>query len=63
MKKGLLLLPIFMLSTTPLLFGDDGVELDSGATTMRLRPSAQNEMRGLDNVYHGERGYGMLNPN
>jgi len=27
------------------------VELDSGATTMRLRPSAQNEMRGLDNVY------------
>jgi Amt family ammonium transporter len=31
--------------------------------TMGLRPSAQNEMRGLDNSYHGERGYGMLNPN
>ena len=31
--------------------------------TMGLRPSAQNEMRGLDNAYHGERGYGMLNPN
>jgi Amt family ammonium transporter len=31
--------------------------------TMGLRPSPQNEMRGLDNAYHGERGYGMLNPN
>jgi Amt family ammonium transporter len=31
--------------------------------TMGLRPSPQNEMRGLDNSYHGERGYGMLNPN
>ena len=31
--------------------------------TMRLRPSPQIEMRGLDNAYHGERGYGMLNPN
>lgn len=31
--------------------------------TMGLRPTPQNEMRGLDNVYHGERGYGMLNPN
>lgn len=31
--------------------------------TMELRPAPQNEMRGLDNVYHGERGYGMLNPN
>jgi Amt family ammonium transporter len=30
---------------------------------MRLRPTPQNEMKGLDNVYHGERGYGMLNPN
>ncbi len=31
--------------------------------TMGLRPTPQNEMRGLDNAYHGERGYGMLNPN
>ncbi len=31
--------------------------------TMGLRASPQNEMRGLDNAYHGERGYGMLNPN
>ena len=30
---------------------------------MTLRPTPQNEMKGLDNVYHGERGYGMLNPN
>jgi len=30
---------------------------------MELRPNAQKEMKGLDNVYHGERGYGMLNPN
>ena len=31
--------------------------------TMRLRPTPQDEMRGLDNTYHGKRGYGMLNPN
>ena len=31
--------------------------------TMGLRPTPENEMRGLDNSYHGERGYGMLNPN
>ena len=31
--------------------------------TMGLRPNAQSEMKGLDNAYHGERGYGMLNPN
>ena len=30
---------------------------------MGLRPNAQSEMKGLDNAYHGERGYGMLNPN
>ena len=30
---------------------------------MGLRTSPQNEMRGLDHAYHGERGYGMLNPN
>jgi Amt family ammonium transporter len=30
---------------------------------MGLRPTAQSEMKGLDNAYHGERGYGMLNPN
>lgn len=28
-----------------------------------LRSSAEGEMRGLDNYYHGERGYGMTNPN
>jgi Amt family ammonium transporter len=31
--------------------------------TMGLRPTPHNEMKGLDNAYHGERGYGMLNPN
>jgi Amt family ammonium transporter len=29
---------------------------------MRIRSSAEEEMRGLDNSYHGERGYGMTNP-
>jgi Amt family ammonium transporter len=28
-----------------------------------LRSSAEAEMKGLDNFYHGERGYGMINPN
>lgn len=28
-----------------------------------LRSSPEAEMKGLDNFYHGERGYGMLNPN
>ncbi|MEJ1239391.1 ammonium transporter [Chryseolinea sp. T2] len=28
-----------------------------------LRSSAEAEMQGLDNHYHGERGYGMTNPN
>jgi Amt family ammonium transporter len=27
-----------------------------------LRSSAEGEMKGLDNFYHGERGYGMVNP-
>lgn len=27
-----------------------------------LRANAEAEMRGLDNYYHGERGYGMTNP-
>lgn len=27
-----------------------------------LRVSAEAEMKGLDNFYHGERGYGMINP-
>lgn len=31
--------------------------------TLGLRTTPQNEMQGLDNTYHGERGYGMLNPN
>jgi Amt family ammonium transporter len=30
---------------------------------IRLRPDPQTEMMGLDSAYHGERGYGMLNPN
>jgi len=30
---------------------------------IKFRPSAYDEMQGLDRVYHGERGYGMLNPN
>jgi Amt family ammonium transporter len=29
----------------------------------KIRSSEQSEMRGLDNSYHGERGYGMINPN
>ncbi len=29
----------------------------------KLRVSAENEMIGLDRAFHGERGYGMLNPN
>ncbi|MBL7857346.1 MAG: ammonium transporter [Cyclobacteriaceae bacterium] len=28
-----------------------------------IRSSEEGEMRGLDNHYHGERGYGMINPN
>jgi ammonium transporter, Amt family len=28
-----------------------------------LRSSGEAEMKGLDNFYHGERGYGMVNPN
>ena len=28
-----------------------------------LRSAPKIEMQGLDNAYHGERGYGMLNPN
>ncbi len=30
---------------------------------MGLRPDPASEMKGLDDAYHGERGYGMLNPN
>lgn len=29
----------------------------------KLRATADDEMRGLDTVYHGERAYGMLTPN
>jgi ammonium transporter, Amt family len=29
---------------------------------VRLRASDEAEMKGLDNTYHGERGYGMINP-
>jgi Amt family ammonium transporter len=28
-----------------------------------LRSSTESEMKGLDSAYHGEHGYGMLNPN
>lgn len=31
--------------------------------TVGLRSSNASEMAGLDNAYHGEHGYGMLNPN
>lgn len=30
---------------------------------IKVRSSEDAEMRGLDNQYHGERGYGMTNPN
>lgn len=30
---------------------------------VRLRSTPEAEMKGLDNYYHGERGYGMINPN
>jgi Amt family ammonium transporter len=29
---------------------------------IRIRSSSEAEMKGLDSVYHGERGYGMINP-
>lgn len=30
---------------------------------IKLRSTDEAEMKGLDNYYHGERGYGMINPN
>jgi len=30
---------------------------------VKIRASEEAEMKGLDNYYHGERGYGMVNPN
>jgi ammonium transporter, Amt family len=30
---------------------------------VKIRSSEEAEMKGLDNYYHGERGYGMINPN
>jgi Amt family ammonium transporter len=30
---------------------------------IKIRSSETDEMKGLDDAYHGERGYGMLNPN
>jgi ammonium transporter, Amt family len=30
--------------------------------TVGIRSSEEGEMKGLDNFYHGERGYGMINP-
>ena len=29
---------------------------------MKIRSNGEAEMKGLDNYYHGERGYGMVNP-
>jgi Amt family ammonium transporter len=29
---------------------------------IKIRSSSEAEMKGLDNFYHGERGYGMINP-
>jgi Amt family ammonium transporter len=29
---------------------------------IKIRSSSEAEMKGLDSVYHGERGYGMINP-
>jgi Amt family ammonium transporter len=29
----------------------------------RMRSTPEAEMKGLDHTYHGERGYGMINPN
>jgi ammonium transporter, Amt family len=29
---------------------------------VKIRSSEEGEMKGLDNFYHGERGYGMINP-
>jgi Amt family ammonium transporter len=29
---------------------------------IRFKASEEDEMAGLDRSYHGERGYGMLNP-
>ena len=31
--------------------------------TIGLKSTEEEEMQGLDHSYHGERGYGMLNPN
>ncbi len=30
---------------------------------LKFKASETDEMAGLDRTYHGERGYGMLNPN
>lgn len=30
---------------------------------VKIRSTEEGEMKGLDNYYHGERGYGMTNPN
>jgi Amt family ammonium transporter len=29
---------------------------------LKIRSNVEGEMKGLDNYYHGERGYGMINP-
>ncbi|MEQ8532836.1 MAG: ammonium transporter [Imperialibacter sp.] len=30
---------------------------------VKIRATEEDEMKGLDNVYHGEKGYGMITPN
>ena len=40
MKRRLLLLSVFMLFVAPNVLGDDGVELDSGATAWMLTSTA-----------------------
>jgi Amt family ammonium transporter len=30
---------------------------------VKFRATSEKEMQGLDSAYHGESGYGMLNPN
>jgi Amt family ammonium transporter len=42
------------LMTLIILYGLDKI--------MKIRATEDDEMAGLDRAFHGERGYGMLNP-
>ena len=46
---------MFFLGSLILVWGID--------KTIGLKSTPEEEMQGLDHSYHGERGYGMLNPN